>query len=100
LNSDRDALIEVIAECQACGSCAGAPDHAPWCKACQEEADAILAAGFSRTPQGRDPQPTQIQISARQSGKTTGLVDQLLSTANERGIRVELVGTVGSVGQG
>ncbi|WP_022886385.1 hypothetical protein [Glaciibacter superstes] len=36
---DREALIEFIADFQACGSCAGES----WCKACQEEANAIIA---------------------------------------------------------
>lgn len=36
----RESLAEVIADFNACGSCASAP---PYCSACQGEADAILA---------------------------------------------------------
>lgn len=36
------------------------------------------------------PAPT-VSVSARTSGKTQALVDRILATANERGIRVEIV---------
>ena len=42
---DREKLIAAIADYQYCGSCAGAPENTPWCKSCQGEADALLAAG-------------------------------------------------------
>lgn len=61
--TERDELADVIADFQACGSCAG-PER---CGACLEEADAILAAGYrkSSAPDALEATKDALRIALR-----------------------------------
>jgi len=63
--TNEQIVAEAISDQQACGSCASAP---PYCRACSEEANAVLAAleaaGRLTQLSGNPGQFTEAQVEA------------------------------------